>query len=586
MVAGVTPIMTSTGRRYRLLIVEDNAADRLKYSQLLAQQGHGLCDIQQASDGATALAALRSQKPDCVLLDFTLPDMSGLDFLTAATVDGALPCAFVFITGHGNELIAVEAMKRGAQDYLVKDTVNTNSLWRSMTTAVIQTELRQRLAASMRDLTTANAALEQEAKIRRAAEAELRAAKDVAEQASQAKTRFVAMVTHELRTPLNGILGYAQLLRLEGGLSKRQDTCVGAMMQAGYHLLTMIERVLDFASLETGRMKLRASVVSVRDLSQQCIDFISPMASEHALSLRTVYAHDAPEQLIADPSRLRQVVLNLLGNALKYTEEGSIELRMLAGSVPGGLRIEVADTGPGIDDADRNCLFQDFERLSATTSAEGAGLGLAIASRLVGLMKGAIGHTANPGGGSVFWLELPPGDAALMPAPQPAPVPINRPLVGKHVLLVDDIAMNRDVIGTFLCAAGHTVIVADCGPDAIRLAREQVFDLILMDVRMPEMDGLEATRLIRALPPPHGKVPILALSAYAYGDQAAQCQAAGMDGHIEKPADYGTLIRIVEETTAHAVTAEADYNFTPTLVKGTDDISDTMGDPPALPGRQ
>src|SRR4051794_5627260 len=110
MDAGVTPIMTSTGRRYRLLIVEDNAADSLKYSQLLAQRGHGLCDIQQAGDGATALAALRSQKPDCVLLDFTLPDMSGLDFLTAATVDGALPCAFVFITGHGNELIAVEAM--------------------------------------------------------------------------------------------------------------------------------------------------------------------------------------------------------------------------------------------------------------------------------------------------------------------------------------------------------------------------------------------------------------------------------------------------------------------------------------------
>lgn len=548
--------MPHQARTYRLLVVDDDAVDRANYSRLLEQHGRGLCEIQQAVNGASGLAALQSRTPDCIFLDYALPDMTGVDFLAAAAVDNVLPCAVVFVTGNGNEAVAVQAMKRGAQDYLVKDKVNANSLWRSMTSAVIQTELRQRLAASLRELTAANAALEQEAAIRRAVEADLRIAKEVAEKANQAKTRFVAMVTHELRTPLNGILGYAQILRLEGGLSSRQDTCVGAMMRAGYHLLEMIEGVLDFATIETGRMKLRLSAVPIRDLAEQCIALIAPMAGEHSLSLRTVYAHDAPNRIAADPSRLRQVLLNLLGNAVKYTVRGGIELRILGGCKPDSLHIEVADTGPGIDDGDRDSLFQDFERLSAAASIQGAGLGLAIAARIVGLMNGEMGHTANPGGGSIFWLELPVGDLTTMPAAPSDALPTDQPAGEKRVLLVDDIAMNRDVIGTFLRAAGHSVVLADSGREAIRLAGEATFDLILMDMRMPEMDGLEATRLIRALPVPHGKVPVIALTACAFADHVAQCKAAGMNGHIAKPVDYKTLIKVVGETTVRA--AEAD----------------------------
>ena len=241
--------MTIPGRNYHLLIVDDDDVDRRLYSRLLTQNAPGCCEIHHAASGTAGLAALRARKFDCVLLDFGLPDMTGLELLAAATVDGELPCAVILVTGHGNEAIAVEAMKRGVQDYLVKDQVNANSLWRAVTNAMAQTELSQRLADSLRDLTAANIALEQEAATRKAAEAELRAATEAAEQANQAKTRFVAMVTHELRTPLNGILGYAQLLRIEGGLSARQDARVGAMMQAGKQLLEMIERVLDFASV-------------------------------------------------------------------------------------------------------------------------------------------------------------------------------------------------------------------------------------------------------------------------------------------------------------------------------------------------
>jgi signal transduction histidine kinase/HPt (histidine-containing phosphotransfer) domain-containing protein len=539
--------MTSAGRSYRLLIVDDDETDRRLYGRLLARQALGACEVHQASNGAAGLAALGAQPFDCVLLDFHLPDMTGLEFIEAVAASGELPCAIVLVTGQGNEAIAVEAMKRGVQDYLVKDQVNATSLWRAMTSAVTQTELRQRLAGSLRELTAANAALEQEVITRKAAEADLRTAKEAAERASQAKTRFVAMVTHELRTPLNGILGYAELLRIEGGLSPHQDTRVGAMMQAGQHLLEMIERVLDFATIETGRMELHPVAVAVRGLTEECMACIGPIAIEHALSLRMVSSYDAPSHIVADPARLRQVLLNLLGNAVKYTDAGSVELRVLAGSAHGGLRIEIADTGAGIDEATCGRLFQEFERLDATASVEGAGLGLAISARTIELMGGEIGYLANPGGGSVFWLELPPSDistssspAALPAAPPPLPS-------GKRILLVDDIAMNRDVIGAFLRAAGHEVVAVDSGQEAVRLATEQMFNVILMDLRMPKMDGLEATRHIRAMPAPRGWTPILALTAYTFPEQVAECREAGMDGHIAKPVEYATLVRAIDD---------------------------------------
>jgi signal transduction histidine kinase len=535
-------------RSYRLLIVDDDAVDRLLYSKLLVQLGADTCEIQQAVDGAAGLAALRAHKFDCVLLDFKLPDMTVLEFLTVAATDGELPCAVVLITGQGDESIAVQAMKCGVHDYLVKDQVNATSLWRTMTQAVAQTELQQRLAASLSDLTAANLALEQEVATRKAAEAQMRLAKDIGEHANRAKTRFVAMVTHELRTPLNGILGYAQLLRIERGLSVRQDSHVGAMMQAGRHLREMIERVLDFASIESGQMELHPERISVNELTEGCIAFISPIATERCLSLRVVNAHDAPRYIAADPARLRQVLLNLLGNAVKYTDAGSVELRILAAASPGGLRMEVADTGRGIDEASRELLFQDFERLEASTSVEGTGLGLAIAARIVRLMGGTINYTVNPGGGSVFWFELPTAEPAPVVAPDLVKAASSPSQL--RMLLVDDIKINRDIIGAFLDAAGHAVTMAEGGEEAVRLAAEGQFDLILMDVRMPEMDGLEATRRIRTLPAPYGQVPVLALTAYTFPDQVAQCRDAGMDGHLPKPIDYETLIHAIDDAIA------------------------------------
>jgi signal transduction histidine kinase len=533
-------------REYRLLIVDDDETDRRLYGWLLARQAPGQFDIHHASDGAAGLAALRAAAFDCVLLDFSLPDVTGLEFLSDAVVNGALPAAFVLITGHGNEAIAVDAMKLGVQDYLVKDHVNEGRLWRAIVRAVSQRELRLRLADSMRALTAANASLEQEVAARKAIEAELRAAKEAAEQSDRAKTRFIAMVTHELRTPLNGILGYAQLLRLEGELSGQQNARVAAMLQSGQHLFGMVERVLDVASIESGRMALHPVPLSVRDLTEGCIAAIGPLASERGLSLHLVWSHDAPRQVVADPARLHQVLLNLLGNAVKFTTAGWVELRVLACDASGRLRLEVADTGPGIKESARDRLFQDFERLDAPSAVEGAGLGLAIAARFVRLMGGTLGYSPNPSGGSIFWLELPQDEAAL--ASPVETIVAAPPLPERRVLLVDDIAMNRDVVGAFLRSSGHEVWLAENGQDGIRLAAEQSFDVILMDVRMPEMDGLEAARQIRALPAPHGDVPILALTAGVLPEEIAECEAAGMDGLVAKPVEYTKLIQAIAET--------------------------------------
>jgi CheY-like chemotaxis protein len=186
-------------------------------------------------------------------------------------------------------------------------------------------------------------------------------------------------------------------------------------------------------------------------------------------------------------------------------------------------------------------LFQSFERLDTLSSIEGTGLGLSIASRIAGLMNGTIGYEANPGGGSIFWLELPPGTApeTLPFQPEEAALP---PATGRRLLVVDDIAMNRDVIGAFLRAAGHEAIFAECGVPAVRLAAEQNFDLILMDVRMPVMDGLEATRRIRELEHPWNEVPILGVTANVFAEQVSECMQAGMDGHLPKPVAYASLV--------------------------------------------
>jgi CheY-like chemotaxis protein len=334
------------------------------------------------------------------------------------------------------------------------------------------------------------------------------------------------------------MLGQPQLLRIEGGLSQQQDGRVGAIARAAQHMLELADGVLEFASIDLARTTLQPTPVAIRDLIKGCFATALPLATEFGLSLHLVNGEGAPHELFTDQAALRQAVDNLLGNRLKYTNGGGLEVRMLAGETPGGLRIEIADISRGAGDPRRD---QTPGAQLEAAPLNGAGIGLAIAARIVGLMGGTIGHHTDGDtldAGSVFWLEVPAADKTQHAAGKPA---------RGRVLLVDDIEMNRDVISGFLRAAGHEVLLAESGQEAVQMAYKKMVDVVLMDVRMPEMDGLEATRRIRALPNPGSEVPILALSAYTMRDQAAQCLQAGMDGFVAKPVGYATLIRAIDD---------------------------------------
>jgi CheY-like chemotaxis protein/two-component sensor histidine kinase len=313
------------------------------------------------------------------------------------------------------------------------------------------------------------------------------------------------------------------------------------MLEAGAHLLQVINRVLDLSEVESGHAELRLSEIDPRDVGRVCLNLVRPTAEAKGLALEFITLPDVPPRLTTDMTRLRQVLLNLLGNAVKFTIRGRVELRLRPAPDGVGLRFEVADTGPGIPVQRRSRLFQEFERLDAEVDGpvEGAGLGLAIVARFAALLGGSVGYESDPGGGSVFWLQLPIDQAANRDrryTDAPAKVDPAAPLVRElRILVVDDTLMNREITSAFLRAAAHTVTCAESGADAIAAVASTDFDVVLMDVRMPGMDGIEATRRIRAMAGPRARVPIMALTAQAFTEQLEVCLQAGMDSHLSKP---------------------------------------------------
>ncbi|GAC1340506.1 MAG: hypothetical protein NVSMB18_10750 [Acetobacteraceae bacterium] len=417
-------------------------------------------------------------------------------------------------------------------------------------------------------------------------------ARDEAELASRAKTRFLAGVSHELRTPLNGILGYAHLLRMEAVLPPVQAARVDAMLGAGAHLLDMINRVLDLSEIETEHAQLYLSEVDPREVAGASLDLVRPAAEAKGLAVEFTVSSDVPQRITTDPTRLRQVLVNLLGNAVKFTSAGSVLLGLHKAPYGTGLQFTVTDTGSGIPAAKRDHLFKEFERLDADVNGavEGAGLGLALSARLAVMLGGRLGHMDNSGGGSVFWFELPlragsteevPPDAAAAPELRQAEPAVAGPL---RVLVVDDVAMNREIAAAFLSSAGHAVVCAESGEEAINAVRIAAFDVVLMDVRMPRMDGLEATRRIRSLGGVQALVPIVALTAQAFTEQIDECRHAGMQFHVAKPFDPKTLLATVERA-AKAGPARAAGGPVALIPTGTSGGA-TVANPPAAIGQE
>ena len=369
-----------------------------------------------------------------------------------------------------------------------------------------------------------------------------RAARARALAANEAKTEFLATMSHEIRTPLNSMLGFSQLL------VERQDLPADARRQlslidsAGTALLTVVNDILDFSRVEAGQVELLFQPTSAAAVLHDAVGIIRPEAENKGLELVVDVVDPVGGLHDLDGLRLRQVLLNLLNNAVKFTEVGRIRacLTVEPGELEDRLRFEIIDTGVGIAIEQQGRLFQRFSQVdsSASRAYGGAGLGLAISKALVELMGGRIGVDSALGHGSAFWVELqaPQVEAYDAGEPRPAAAP-----GAARILLVDDHPMNREIGAALLTLVGCQVETADNGEQAVAKAARGGFDIILMDIHMPEMDGLAATRAIKALGGAAGEVPIIAMSADALPQQVERCYAAGMVDHVAKPVQREVL---------------------------------------------
>ena len=549
-----------------ILIVDDCPEDRAEIRRLLLTGTDRRLRLVEAATGDEGVAAAAGV--DAMVLDNRLPDMDALDVLRAigapeaGAPDGPAPNApplpVLVLTGDAELDSMRSLLQAGAMDYLGKRWMGPESLVQALEGAITRHALLVELAESRR-------ALERE---RRSAEASRRRA----EEADRHKSEFLARMSHEIRTPLSAILGYADLVHEDLDDSETRAH-VDVIRRSGHALVELVDEILDLSRIEAGAVEPADRPFSPHALLADAVELLGLKAADKGIGLRLELASALPSTARGDAARLRQILLNLAGNAVKFTESGSV--RVIASCAPehrpgegrgGGdgsvvpLRIEVVDTGIGIEPEALAWLFEPFNQADRTIVHRygGSGLGLAISRRLATLLGGSLEVDSVPGEGSRFALEVPlraPGPmrrrAAVPRRPARPCAPERRgdaeppaptaSLAGVRALVVDDRAEVRELTSRRLGSAGARVTVAADGLEALAEigTGPARFELIVMDVQMPGIDGLETVRRLRA---GGCTVPVLALTANAMGDDRARCLAAGCDDYLSKPVPGARLI--------------------------------------------
>ncbi len=388
-------------------------------------------------------------------------------------------------------------------------------------------------------------------------ERDLLEAKQAAEAANIAKSRFLATISHEVRTPMNGVLGMLELLR-KTHLSKQQSGFIDNALRSGRSLLTLINDILDFSKIESDKMQLERVPFDLQDTINDALQVVAEEAARKHIELKTDIV-DVDQYLIGDEQRLRQVLINLIGNAVKFTDHGFVKIHVARTAVYKNgiqLKFEISDSGIGITPEALPHIFKDFTQQDDSTTRKfgGTGLGLAITKQLVNMMGGEIHVQSSPNKGASFWITLQfdtqsterkrqPGHVDL--AVEPEAMAEEDIMLEARILLAEDNAINQEVASAMLESAGCEVVAVDDGHKALQAMQSGHFDLVLMDCQMPNMDGFEATRTIRQEPAKYPQVPIIALTADIQHGITDQCRQAGMDDYLSKPFTHESLLEMI-----------------------------------------
>jgi len=534
----------STANDSLILIVDDNANNLQVLGNILSARGF---KIALATNGQEAIDFVEKQVPDLIFLDIMMPDMNGFEVCEKMKEkDKAKDIPIIFVSALSNPTNKVKAFEVGGVDYVTKPF--------NMSEIIARANVHLKLKVTQEECVKTNIRLFKEIGERQKLEEDLRKAKEIAEDSTRTKSEFLASMSHEIRTPMNGIIATASLLK-STNLDETQRDYLEIIDFSANNLLTIINDILDISKIEAGQITLESIDFNLHNIIYETVKLLRAKAEEKEIRFSGHIHESVPLYAKGDPIRFKQIIINLLNNAIKFTHKGSVTIdveTIESGQKQRKYLIKVIDTGIGIPENAKDKIFNDYIQADPATTRlyGGTGLGLSISKKLVELMNGEIGFESTENEGSTFWFTCvfdigkePPYDLEYSSPSQ------NGNLNKLYVLVAEDNLVNQKVAIATLKKMGCRIEIADNGKIAYDLHRINRYDVILMDVQMPVMDGFESTKLIREYEKQQRfekKVKIIAMTANAMKEDRLRCLESGMDEYISKPFKTMELSKILD----------------------------------------